>query len=46
MPNDNFNRYCEELLARYARRNQQAVARHLERLCNIIRNEGHVVQTM
>ena len=46
MPNDNFNRYCEELLARYARRNQQAVTRHLESLCNIIRNEGHVVQTM
>ena len=46
MPNDNFNRYCEELLARYTRRNQQAVTRHLEGLCNIIRNEGHVVQTM
>ena len=46
MPNDNFNRYCEELLARYARRNQQAVTRHLESLCNIIRDEGHVVQTM
>ena len=46
MPDDNFNRYCEELLARYARRNQQAVTRHLESLCNIIRNEGHVVQTM
>ena len=41
-----FNRYCEELLARYTRRNQQAVTRHLESLCNIIRNEGHVVQTM
>ena len=46
MSNDNFNRYCEELLARYARRNQQAVTRHLESLCNIIRKEGHVVQTM
>ena len=46
MPDDNFNRYCEELLARYARRNQQAVMRHLESLCNIIRDEGHVVQTM
>ena len=45
MPNDNFNRYCEELLAGYARRNQQAVTRHLESLCNIIRKEGHVVQT-
>ena len=46
MSNDNFNRYCEELLARYTRRNQQAVTRHLETLCNIIRSEGHVVQTM
>ena len=46
MPNDKFNQYCEELLARFARRNQQAVTRHLESLCNIIRNEGHVVQTM
>lgn len=46
MSNDNFNHYCEELLTRYARRNQQAVTRHLESLCNIIRNEGHVVQTM
>ncbi|MXZ91529.1 MAG: nucleotidyltransferase [Chloroflexi bacterium] len=47
MPNDNFNRYCEELLAKYARRNQQAVARHLESLCEILRQEGnHVVQTM
>ncbi len=46
MSNDNFNRYCEELLARYTRRNQQAVTRHLESLCNIIRSEGHIVQTM
>ena len=46
MSNDNFNRYCEDLLARYTRRNQQAVTRHLQSLCNIIRNEGHLVQTM
>ena len=46
MPKDRFNEYCENLLARYTRRNQQAVTRHLENLCNIIRNEGHVVQTM
>ena len=46
MPDDNFNRYCEELLARYTRRNQQAITRHLDSLCNVIRNEGHVVQTM
>ena len=42
----NFNRYCEELLARYTRRNQQAVTRHLESLCNIISDEEHIVQTM
>ena len=46
MPDDHFNRYCEELLARYTRGNQQAVTRHLDSLCNVIRNEGHVVQTM
>ena len=46
MPNDRFNEYCENLLARYTRRNQQAVTRHLEGLCKIIRCEGHVVQTM
>lgn len=46
MPDDNFNHYCEELLARYSRRNQQAVTRHLESLCNMIRDQGHVVQTM
>ncbi|MYC34149.1 MAG: nucleotidyltransferase [Chloroflexi bacterium] len=46
MPNDNFNRYCEELLAKYVRRNQQVVTRHLESLCTIIRSAGHVVQTM
>ena len=46
MPDDNFNRYCEELLARYTRRNQQAVTRHLESLSNMIRDQGHVVQTM
>ena len=46
MSADRFNEYCENLLARYTRRNQQAVTRHLEALCSIIRNEGHVVQTM
>ena len=47
MPNDNFNQYCEELLARYARRNQQVVTRHLQSLCDFLRQEGnHVVQTM
>ena len=46
MTEDRFNEYCENLLARYTRRNQQAVTRHLESLCNIIRDERHVVQTM
>lgn len=46
MTEDRFSEYCENLLSRYARRNQQAMTRHLESLCNIIRNEGHVVQTM
>ena len=47
MPNGNFNKHCEQLLARYTRRNQQAVTRHLESLCSFLREEGnHVVQTM
>ena len=44
---DNFNKYCESLLAKYKRRNAKAVARHLESLCRFLREEGnHVVQTM
>ena len=46
MTQDRFNEYCENLLARYTRRNQQAVTRHLQSLSDIIRDEGHVVQTM
>ena len=46
MADNRFNEYCENLLARYTRRNQQGVTRHLESLCDIIRDEGHVVQTM
>ena len=47
MPEDRFNEYCENLLARYTRRNQQAVTRHLQSLCDFLRQEGnHVVQTM
>ena len=46
MTEHRFNEYCENLLARYTRRNQQAVTRHLQSLCDIIRDEGHVVQTM
>ena len=46
MSNGNFNQYCEELLARYTRRNQQTVAQRLDTLCNFLRREGDVVQTM
>ena len=47
MTDDRFNEYCEALLVRYNNRNTQAVTRHLESLCNILRQEGnHVLQTM
>ena len=47
MPDDDFNKHCEGLLARNTRRNQPAVTRHLESLCSFLRQEGnHVVQTM
>ena len=47
MTEDRFNEYCENLLARYTRRNQQAVTRHLQSLCDFLRQEGnHVVQTI
>ena len=45
MPDDNFNRYCEALLAQYKRRNTKAVSRHLKGVCDILRYEDdHVVQ--
>ena len=46
MPGDDFNGWCETLLAEYTRRNAQTVARRLESLSNILRQEGNVVQTM
>ena len=47
MSDDNFNKYCEDLLAKYNRRNTEAVTRYLESLCTILRQEGnYVVQTM
>ena len=47
MPDDNFNKYCEDLLVRYNRRNTKVLTRHLESLCKFLREEGnHVVQTM
>ena len=46
MPKDNFNRYCENLLVQYKRRNTKAVESHLKGVCDILRNEDdHVVQT-
>lgn len=46
-PTDRFNEYCENLLVQYKRRHTKALTRHLESLCNFLRQEGnHVVQTM
>lgn len=46
MPEDNFNRYCENLLTQYKRRNTKAIKRHLKGVCDILRHEDdHVVQT-
>ena len=46
MAGDNFNRYCEQLLVQYKRRNGNAVTRHLKSVCDILRHEDdHVVQT-
>ena len=47
MQHDSFNRHCEQLLAMYTRRNQQAVTTRLESLRGFLRQEGnHAVQTM
>ncbi len=44
---DVFNQYCENLLARYNRRNTAATTRHINSLCNVLRHEGcEVIQTM
>ena len=46
MSDDNFNKYCEQLLVQYKRRNTKAVTRHLKSVCDILRNtDDHVVQT-
>ena len=46
MPSDDFNKYCEQLLVQYKRRNTKAVKRHLKGVSDILRREGdHVVQT-
>ena len=42
-----FNERCENLLARYKRRNARVVADRLETLCGFLKQDGnHVVQTM
>ena len=46
MPEDNFNRYCEALLAQYTRKNTQTATQRLESLCGFLRQKGNVVQTM
>ena len=46
MPDDNFNKYCEDLLARYNRRNTKSLTRRLESLCGFLREKGDVEQTM
>ena len=46
MADDNFNKYCEQLLVQYKRRNTKAVARHLKGVCDILGHEDdHIVQT-
>ena len=46
MSDDNFNRYCEQLLVQYKRRNTKAVTRHLRGVCDILSHEDdHMVQT-
>ena len=46
MTDNDFNQYCERLLAQYNRRNTAAVTRHIEGLCSILRQQGYVVQTI
>ena len=46
MSDDNFNKFCEQLLVQYKHRNTKAVTRHLKSVCDILRHEDdHVVQT-
>lgn len=47
LPDNNFNQYSEELLTTYQRRNSATVAKRLDHLCAILKDQGnHVVQTM
>ena len=46
MSDDNFNKYCEQLLVQYKRRNTKAVTRQLKGVCDVLGHEDdHVVQT-
>ena len=46
MADNNFNKYCEQLLVQYKRRNTKAVTRHLRSVCDVLSHEDdHVVQT-
>ncbi len=47
MSESNFNQHCETLLAEYKRRNAEAVAKRLEKICGLLRNDGYnTVQTL
>ena len=46
MPDNEFNRYCERLLTQYNRRNTAATTKRIEGLCDVLRRQGDVVQTM
>ena len=42
MPDDDFNKRCEDLLVRYKRRNSTTLTRRLESLCTFLRQKGDV----
>ena len=47
MAENRFNHYCETLLVKYNQRNSKAITRHVESLCNVLRQEtDEVVQVM
>ena len=46
MTYNDFNRRCEELLARYSHRNNASIRRHIEGLCTALRRDGNVVQAI
>ena len=43
MPDDNFNRCCEDLPVRYNCRKTKALARHFESLCRFLKEEASQV---